>query len=121
MFDKNWVLSELRSGREYEDIMNEISSVLNQASKEYEKETKEETERRNKIENMEYILDSIFDYCIDYYGKTDEDIDKIYKLFDKDDAEKMVDFVDGMMQLINMQSSSADLEKILGNFLAFLK
>lgn len=117
MFDKKWVLSELQNGRDYEDIMEEITSILNQASKEYEAEQK----TKNKIEDMENILDSIYDYCIEYYGKTNEDINNIQNLFNgENDAKKMVDFVDGMMQLVNMQSST-DLEKVLSNLLTFLK
>lgn len=121
MFDKSWVLSELRSGRDYEDIMDEISTVLNQASEEYEKEQKAKDLRLDKIEYMKDILSTIHDYCVEYYGKTNEDIDKIHDFFadDEGDAEVFVDLIDDIMQLANL--SSSNLEEALSKLLTFLK
>lgn len=109
MFDKDYILSELRNGREYEDIMKDITDALNEASKAFEQEQSEEEEKRYKIDGMQEIVDLVHDYFIEYYGGTKEDINEIDKAFKDVKAEEMVELFDNCLKLAN---SLADLDQI---------
>lgn len=142
MFNKDYVLTQLREGRDYEEIMKEISDVLNEASKEFDAEQQKSSERQNKIDDMQDILDLVHDYCINYYGTSNKKIDQIHNVFDSEDAEKCVDFIDSCLEisnsltdlsgLLNLGNSktkdnievtidTTDFDKTFSNFLKFLK
>lgn len=109
MLNKDYILEELRNGREYEDIMKDITDALNEASKAFEQEQSEEEEKRYQVDDMQEIIDLIHDYFIDYYGKTNKDIDEINKAFKNVKAEEIVELFDNCLKLAN---SLADLDQM---------
>lgn len=91
---------------------------------------------------MQDILDLVHDYCINYYGTSNKKIDQIHNVFDSEDAEKCVDFIDSCLEisnsltdlsgLLNLGNSktkdnievtidTTDFDKTFSNFLKFLK
>lgn len=120
-FDKNYVLNELRNGRDYESIMDEISKVLTEASVDFENEKKkEESRKQRQIDDMNNIMDMIYDYCIDYYGTSNEKIDQIDRLFKEEKAEDWIKIMDDLASVISVIDSFQSLngaEEILTKFL----
>lgn len=115
MFDKDYILKELRNGRDYEEIMDEISNVLNEASAEFEKEEKARNKRQNKIEDMQEIIDLIHDYCLEYYCHSNEDINEIDDAFGENDAEKYVDLIDNFYELADSLTDLAQKVNLYAN------
>lgn len=114
MFDKDYVLAELRNGRDFNDIMDEMSDILNEAAKIFEDEKTEERARQNeRLEMADDIINAVYDYMIDYYGTSIKNIDKINKMFKDVTAEALIEAFD---QLWNLSDSINEFADALADF-----
>ena len=117
------LLERLRKGEDAEAIAKELVDTLNGALDQHKAEeeakaaaAKKAAEvRTNKIEDMEEILDLIYDFWLEYYCDTNEDIDNLDKIFDEIKPEEVVDSLEELGKwAFELDKSMKSFENILG-------
>lgn len=114
---KENILARLQNGESAEIIANELVKALNDANDEYkaQKEAEAEAAKANKakVEDMQEILDLLHDFWINYYCKSNEDIDSVEAAFADLTAEKVIEIFDDAGKVaFEFQKQLEDLEKL---------
>ena len=125
MVNSKDILTRLQNGEKAEDIANELISALNDANDAYNKEVaakKAEDEAKakrdaKKVADMQDILDTLHDFCIEYYCETNEDINAVEEAFAELTAEKLIAIVEEAgAAVLDMEKKLKDVEKMFGTF-----
>ena len=98
MFTPNDILDRLRSGESVDDIMNDITAIMTEATKTYEDEEANKTLKNTKIKAMYTILTDIYNYILDFCvdstnSKVRDFIDTMFEQITPEEAVELVDMV----------------------------
>ena len=125
MVNSKDILARLQNGEKAEDIANELVNALNDANDEYnraqaaqkaEEEAKAKRETK-KITDMQFILNLMQDFCIEYYCDNNEDINAVEKAFSELTAETVIAMVEEAgAAVLDMEKKMKDIEKLFGSF-----
>ena len=148
MYNSKDILTRLQNGETAETIANELVAALNEANDAFEKEKKAKAEaekkaaeeataaavKAQKVTAMQKILVLLYDYCLEFHCKTNEDIDDLEKAFDSIKSEELVDMIDTSFKLLDSinlsifeqpkhadavqaKKTSSNADKAIANFL----
>ena len=112
MFTSNDILDRLRGGESVDDIMNNITAIMTEATKTYENEEANKTLKNAKIKTMYTILTDIYNYILDFCvdSTSSKARDFIDTLFEQITPEDAVEFVD---KIVNELKNDPDVEMVL--------
>ena len=121
MVNSKDILARLQNGEKAEDIANELINALNDANDAYNKEVeakKAESEAKaKKVADMQDILDLLYDFCIEYYCDSNEDINAVEAAFDEFTAEKVIEIVEEAgAAVLKFDEQLKDIEKMFDTF-----
>lgn len=91
MITKEEILARLKKGETADNIADELIKTLNSANDIYIQEQKaKEANEIKKNNEMQYIIDTIYDFCRSWYCETDEDVKTLDEVFDHLDAKSVL-------------------------------
>ena len=110
----NEIFARLQNGETAEAIAKELIDALNAANEQHkEAEKAAETKSKQKIEDMTEILDLIHDFWLDYYCKTNEDIDKLEEIFKEITPEVVIESIEELGKVaFELDKGLQDIEKL---------
>ena len=118
MLNEKDILARLQNGETVETIAAELTKALNNANAAYTKEQEAQKaevakKEKQKIADMQEILDLLYNFCVNYYCETTDDLETVENAFTGLDAKTVIQMVEEASVEIS------NLEKELENALQF--
>lgn len=113
----NEIFARLQNGETAEAIAKELIDALNAANEQHKEaeELRKNAEEKNKlkIQDMQDILDLVHDFWLDYYCKTNEDIDKLEEIFKEITPEVVIESIEELGKVaFELDKGLQDIEKL---------
>ena len=117
MFTSNDILDRLRSGESVDDIMNDITAIMTEATKTYEDEEANKNLKNAKIKAMYSIITNIYNYILDFCIDSDNSVvvDFVDTVFEQITPEDMVERVDKLIEEFKNDPMTKEMIKYLNN------
>jgi hypothetical protein len=102
-YSEKEIVERLINGEDSNDIANEMVNMLNAAVKKYKDEQAEklaqQKREKEKLESMTKILDSLENFCLNYYCKTEKDKVDCTKAFANIEASDVIELIESLNEL----------------------
>ena len=102
-YSEKEIVERLINGEDSNDIANEMVNMLNAAVKKYKDEQAEklaqQKREKEKLESMTKILDSLENFCLNYYCKTEKDKVDCAKAFANIEASDVIELIESLNEL----------------------
>lgn len=105
---ENSILEALKAGKTVDELASEYSKALNEAVKRKEEEDAKAKASAKKIEDMNYILDLIDEFVVNYYPEYKDMVGEV-------EAKDMIELLDEAFPLVKeINKGIDDIAKMLG-------